>query len=329
MKTLQIVTTDNRSFFNNQVESLEQKGIQCDVIPVSLTRDEYSQIRERTPMGFLPEKQHSLRYYMLQTLFSYPKVLYRIQTGEYDLIHANCGLSAPFALLQPERPVVQTFWGTDLMGDYVYGQYDRVCDFCAKRFAASIVRNKSMEQKLDVNAHIIPAGVDMDLFEPSSMEAARQSVGWSSEKRHILFPYAPRNERKNYPLAKSVVEMVNERVDDEVVLQTVYNVSHDRIPTYMNASDALILTSKLEGSPNTVKEAMACNLPVVSTDVGDVRERLAAVHPSTVASETDELVDGLVSVIEDGGRSNGREQVKPLSWDRIGDEIISVYETVV
>lgn len=329
MKTLQIVTTDNRSFFNEQVDTLERKGIECDVLSIAPTLDDYRSMQGPYSKYVLPDKQHSLPYYFLNTLYAYPKVLQRIRRGEYDLVHANCGLTAPFALLQPERPVVQTFWGSDLMGDYLYGQYDHVCTFCAKRFDAAIVRNEAMRRKLGTDAHVIPAGVDMERFRPMPKETSCEAVGWSSERRHVLFPYEPRKERKNYPLAKAVVDRTNERVDDSVVLQTVHGVDHDRIPIYMNASDALILTSTLEGSPNTVKEALSCNLPVVSTDVGDVRERLRGVRPSAVATETNDLVDGLVEVIEHGGRCNGREQIEPLSWDRVGDRIIDVYEKVL
>ena len=96
----------------------------------------------------------------------------------------------------------------------------------------------------------------------------------------------------------------------------------------MNAADALLLTSKLEGSPNTVKEAMACNLPVVSTDVGDVRTRLENVTPSAVCTSEAELVDRLVEVLETGERSNGRTHVETVSWDRMADEIIQVYNHV-
>jgi glycosyltransferase involved in cell wall biosynthesis len=329
MKTLQIATNTNHSFFLSQVEELERKGIECDVVTASLPRATYNEWRGPILTRVLPDWGHHLPYYAINALVAHPRIVKTILENDYDLIHANSGLTAPFALLQPDRPVVQTFWGSDLMGDYLYGQYDHVCKFCARRFDAAIVRNEAMKRKLGMDAHVIPAGVDMETFKPMPKDEARESVGWSPEKRHVLFPYAPRRERKNYPLAKEVVDRVNERVDDEVVLQAVHGVDHDRIPVYMNASDALILTSKLEGSPNTVKEALACNLPVVSTDVGDVRERLRDVHPSTVANGTDELVGGLVDVIEHEGRCNGRKRVEPLSWDRIGDRIIGVYDDVL
>lgn len=329
MKTLQLVTTDNRSFFNKQVDSLDEKGIQCDILAVAPTQEEYLSMRGPYSKYILPEKQQSIPYYLLNTLYAYPKVLQKVQKGEYDLIHANSGLTAPFALLQPERPVVQTFWGSDLMGDYLYGQYDHVCKFCAKRFDAVIVRNEAMKRKLGMDAHIIPAGVDMETFKPMPRETACKAVGWSSKKRHVLFPYEPRKERKNYPLAKKVVDRANEQVEEEIVLQTVYGVDHDCIPVYMNASDVLILTSKLEGSPNTVKEALACDLPVVSTDVGDVCERLRHVEPSAIGRTEDELVKGLTRVLKHGGRCNGREQVEPLSWERTADRIIKVYESVL
>lgn len=336
MKTLQIVTTTNHSFFNAQVAELRQNGIECDIITASLPRTKYERLGGPITGRLLPDWGHTVPYYALNALAAHPRILTRILQNEYDVIHANSGLTAPFALLQPEGPVVQTFWGSDLMGDYLYGQYDRVCTFCANRFDAAIVRNEAMKQKLDGDAHVIPAGVDMDLFKPQPQDEAQQEVDWSPDKRHILFPSAARPksesmkaERKNYPLAKAVVDEANKQLDEDLVLQTVYGVDHDRIPTYMNAADVLILSSKLEGSPNTVKEALACNLPVVSTDVGDVRERLRGVEPSAVGTSKDELVEGLVEVIEYGGRSNGREQVRPLSWTQIGKQIVDVYETVV
>jgi len=97
----------------------------------------------------------------------------------------------------------------------------------------------------------------------------------------------------------------------------------------MNAADVMLLTSKHEGSPNTVKEAMACNIPVVSTPVGDVRERLAGVSPGGVGATESELVVLVEDVLSNPTRSNGREAVQEVSWDRIGDQIIDIYQSVL
>jgi glycosyltransferase involved in cell wall biosynthesis len=100
------------------------------------------------------------------------------------------------------------------------------------------------------------------------------------------------------------------------------------MPTYMNAADALLLTSNREGSPNAVKEALACNLPVVSTDVGDVRERLSGVSPSAVCTTDDGLTDALVDVLAQGARSNGRDIVREVSVSRTRDRLHAVYQQV-
>ena len=332
MNVLQIATTNDRSFFNDQVRALESHGIDCDTIAVSPNEAEYAALLDDLgPIAtrLAPTKGHNVPYYAATSLRSYPRVLEAVATTEYDIVHTNSGLAAPFGLLQPRRPIVQTLWGTDLMGDYLGGYYSHLLKYAVRRFDEVIVRNDAMKRELDGQAHVIPAGVDMEKFREIPRDVARAEVGWDAAGRYVLFPYAPDNERKNYPLARSVVDRANDRLSEPAELRTVSRVPHERVPYYLNAADALLLTSRLEGSPNTVKEALACNVPVVSTDVGDVRERLGGVEPSTVATDTEELVAGLVAAIERGGRANGRRQVEPLSWDRVSRRLIRLYDTVL
>ena len=334
MDVLQVVTTDDRTFFLDQVRALERNGINCDVIAASPGRTAYADSLGPISGRLLPEPGHSIPYYAVNAAYGYPRILNRVLTNDYDLIHSNSGLAAPYALLQPGRPVVQTFWGSDLMGDYLNGQYHHVCRFCARQFDAAIVRNEAMRRELGTEAHIIPAGVDMEKFKPMPRREALEHVGWDPDTKHVLFPSDPtvshgkREDRKNYELARAVAARAADQLADRVELQTVSGVPHDEMLYYMNAADALLLTSKLEGSPNTVKEALACNLPVVSTDVGDVRKRLRNVTPSAVGTSEAELVAELVGVLEHGGRSNGRTHVEEVSWDRMAEQIIQVYTRV-
>lgn len=334
MDVLQLVTTDDRTFFLDQVRALERNGINCDVMAASPGRATYTESLGPISERILPNPGHSIPYYLVNAAYGYPRILKHVHEHDYDLIHANSGLAAPYALLQPGRPVVQTFWGSDLMGDYLNGQYQHVCRFCARRFDAAIVRNEAMRRELGTDAHIIPAGVDMEKFRPMPKHEALDHVGWDPDTKHVLFPYDPnvsygkREDRKNYQLATTVTAQADEQLTDSVELQTVSGVPHDEMLYYMNAADALLLTSKLEGSPNTVKEALACNLPVVSTDVGDVRKRLRNVTPSAVCTTEAELVAGLVDVLEDSGRSNGRTHVEEVSWDQMADKITQVYNNV-
>lgn len=246
------------------------------------------------------------------------------EKSSYDLVHANGGLIAPLAIAQTRRPIVLTLRGSDLAG-----KYGRVVKRCTQFYDEVIVRNEEMRRELGRDAHIIPAGIDLKQFKPSPQLKAQHAVGWDPSEKHVLFPYPPTRSVKNYPLAELVVEQVDDQYSDGVRLQAVYGVDHGEVPMYMNAADALLLTSHREGSPNTVKEAMACNLPVVATDVGDVRKRLLDVEQSRVCKSEDDLVSALYDVLQSNERSNGREHVRELSLDRMGERILNVYESAL
>jgi glycosyltransferase involved in cell wall biosynthesis len=126
-----------------------------------------------------------------------------------------------------------------------------------------------------------------------------------------------------------VADAAADALDDPVTFHSVSGVPHAEMPTYMNAADALLLTSNREGSPNTVKEAMACNLPVVATDVGDVAERLDGVSPAAVGETDAELITGLIEVLEADARSDGRDHVRDVSLESMAERIRTVYADVL
>lgn len=308
LSVLTLVTSEE-IFFRQQVDTLESKGV--DVTTVTVPGG--GQID-----GAMAESRGPTEY-----LRYLPRVRRALKRDEYDLVHANYGLTAPYAITQFRYPVVLTLWGSDVVG------FDgMVTKACAWRCDAITVRSEEMRELLGRDAHIVPSGIDMETFRPLPRDEARTEVGWN-EGYNVLFPYSPDYERKNYPLAEAVVDSTEEELGEEIALRTISGVDHDRVPWYLNASDALILTSRHEGSPNTVKEAMACNVPVVSTDVGDVRERLDGVSNSHVGATESELVAGLTDVLRSGERSNGREAVREVSWDRIGDRFVDIYRSVI
>lgn len=306
MNVLNLVTNDRATFFRNQVAVLERNGVDCTTLAVP-GRHREGEVRDRSLLDYL-------RFY--------PTVL-RHALGQYDLLHANYGLTAPFALAQPFLPVVVSLWGSDLLG-----KYGTVSKLCARRADAVIVMSAHMAREYGGECVVIPHGVDRDVFSPRPRHAARADLGWRHDAKHVLFPYSPSREVKDYPRARRVVEGARERLDAPVELQVVSDVPHERVATYMNAADVLLLTSKHEGSPNSVKEALACDLPVVSTDVGDVRERLEGVSPSFVCTTDGELVDALVTVLEREVRSNGREKAREISLERMADRLCDVYASV-
>jgi glycosyltransferase involved in cell wall biosynthesis len=307
MNVLSLVTNRHSPFYEQQTKELKKRGIHIDHVYPRKQSENYKEQQDisRSYIDYLPLIYESL-----------PKSL-----SGYDLVHANNGKTAPFAVAQFQRPIVLTLWGTDLLGPYrpIVKKSARFCD-------EVIVRSEEMQEELGRDAHVIPAGVNLDVFKPIDKTKALSEIQWSPEKKHVLFPYRPDRELKRFPLAESVVEKTSQNIDQPIELQVVTDVPHDRMPLFLNAADALLLTSEHEGSPNSVKEAMACNTPVVSTDVGDVKERLAGVTHSGVCQTEDELVEKLTTVLAAENRTNGRTHIQELSLDRIGDKIMDVYE---
>lgn len=311
MHVLNLVTNPDATFFTQQLDVLTDHDVTSETVSVP-------------GMRFSPNNDSPGRS-VWDYIHFYIQVL-RQATNDYDLVHANYGLTAPAALAQPKRPVVVSLWGSDLLGDLGF-----VSRWCARRADAVIVMSPQMAESLEeVDAHVIPHGVDMALFRPFDQSTARDRVNWREDAAHVLFPYGKDRPVKNFPRAARIVDGVQQRLgDDDVVLHSIQDVTHSDMPDYMNAADALLLTSSREGSPNSVKEAMACNLPVVSTDVGDVAERLAGVSPSFVCQTDDELIEGLETVLRQRVRSNGRAHVRELGLDRMGERIASVYDSVL
>jgi glycosyltransferase involved in cell wall biosynthesis len=312
MRVLQLVTNENAQFFEAQVEELQRRGIETTTL--SVPGENHSQSVDADTQGGRSVWDYA-RFY--------PDVLAHSLDG-YDLVHANYGLTAPMAIAQPRLPVVLSLWGSDLMG--TYGPVTkRLAPLCEE----VIVMSEGMADAYGEDCRVIPHGVDLDTFAPMDRDSAREEAGWPTDERIVLFPYPSKREVKDFPRARDIVDQVTARIDQPVTLRTATDIPHERMPYYLNAADALIMTSRREGSPNTVKEAMACNLPVVSTDVGDVAQRLGPVEPSTVSDDDEELVAGLAEILSAGDRSDGRDYAAEISVEQMGTRLLSVYESVV
>ncbi|MFC4448389.1 glycosyltransferase [Halorussus aquaticus] len=299
MKVLSL-TANVPGFYRRETDALAELGVERTTLEVPGD----------------PEAGRSIRDYLRFV----PEVLAE-SARDYDLVHANYGLTAPAALAQSRLPVVLSLWGSDLLG--AFGWLSRTC---ARRADEVVVMSEEMAAELDRETHIVAHGVSLDQFRPAPRTEARAAVGWSHDARHVLFPYAPDREVKDFPRAGRVVETARERVDAPVELHSLGDADHDQMPNYMNAADALLLTSRWEGLPNSVKEALCCNLPVVATDVGDVRERLRGVSPSFVGDSDAGLAAALAEILADPRRSNGRESVADLRVERTAARLTAVYE---
>ncbi len=251
-----------------------------------------------------------------------------VKNEKIDLVHAHYSLSAFCASLAGNFPIVVSLLGSDAFKSgfmrwmtYLFYKY---------RWGKTIVKTKQMKDILKMDkAEIIPNGVDLSRFRPMPREEARQKLGITPLKKLVIFVSDPSRDEKNFNLAVSAVQHLG---NEDVQLLSVYNVENEKIPYYLNASDTLLLTSKREGSVNVVKEAMSCNIPVVSTDVGDVRENTRDLPGCFICDPTPESLSTSLSIaIEMKQLTKSRERIIDLNLDSdsVAYKIIKIYHKVI
>jgi glycosyltransferase involved in cell wall biosynthesis len=274
-------------------------------------------------------------------LRAWGRVRRKLWTGTYDVIHAQWGQSAPTAL--PTRlPLVVTFRGGE--GEGIVGDSGRrkggytfsgvvlriVSALVARRADELVVVSSHMRGYLPKRTvHVIPSGLDFSRLPLMPAEEARRQLGLPPGKRLVLFVGNPSEARKRHDLARQVVARLDPALQAELVV--AWQVPHDRVPIYMNACDALLFVSMYEGSPNVVKEALACNLPVVSVDVGDVAERLSGVAGCTLcpSAEPDALAQALEEVLRANRRTDSRSAVLGLDESILARKMTNIYRLAV
>jgi glycosyltransferase involved in cell wall biosynthesis len=179
-------------------------------------------------------------------------------------------------------------------------------------------------------AIVIPSCIDTNLFYPRSQSEARAELGWSVNRRIVLFNAGGNPEIKRLDLAKSAVDVAETICGEIQFIILNGNVKQRLIPAMINGADCLLVTSDNEGSPNIVKEAMACNLPVASVDVGDVGERLAGVQPSHIVErDPNEIGKRLAEILNRRSRSNGYEVIQELSSQKLASRVLAVYQEIL
>jgi glycosyltransferase involved in cell wall biosynthesis len=259
-------------------------------------------------------------------LASVPGIRREIKRGSYDIVHAHYSLSAFAVSIAGSHRMVVSLAGSDVMGNLLLLPVTRL--FCRFRWKKVIVKTEEMKARLKCNGvTVIPNGVDLKLFAPAPKKEARKVLGLP-DKKIVLFAADPSRVEKNFPLAQEAVWLM--RRDDSMLLP-VHGVPHNRMPLYYCASDVLLLTSLWEGSVNSVKEAMACNLPVVSTDVGDVRINTSGLDgyyitvpdATAIAEKLNEAVDLKVTL-------KARERITELKLDSasVARRLIEIYNSV-
>lgn len=232
-----------------------------------------------------------------------------------DVVHVHYGtVTALFTLLTVRCPVVVTFHGSDLNptpSDGVWrDRTGRLFSQLAALGAAGIICvSEGLRQRLwwrKDDAVVIPVGTDTERFRPMDRSTCREQLKWPPGAA-VLFN-AGNPKLKRLDLAEAALELVQRQVPDARLVPLRGQVPPDEMPVLINAADLVLLCSDAEGSPTMVKEAMACNVPVVSNDVGDVVRQVQGVHPgAVVAQEPAAFAEAMLAVLHEDRRSNGRE----------------------
>jgi teichuronic acid biosynthesis glycosyltransferase TuaC len=259
-----------------------------------------------------------LSYYIIdgKSFVGYFKNIFKLRKilahKKFDIIHAHYSLSGMVAAMAGSKPLVVSLMGSDIYLNRIMLLLAKI--FCNYVWDFTIVKTSRMKELMkSSNLIVIPNGIDLEKFRIIATETARANIGFIAGKKYIIFIADPARPEKNFKLASKAVEMLH---DESVNLYVVSGVLNQEIPFYLNAADVLILTSFWEGSVNVIKEAMACNLPIVSVDTGDVKDILGNTEGCYISSyDPGEFAENLKAALKFGHRTNGRQRIFDLRLD--------------
>ena len=298
-----IIASGNSSqlspFVKEQAESLIEKGLDID----------FFLIKGKGLFGY------ARNYYLL---------IKKIKHKKYDLIHAHYGLSGLLATMQLSIPVIITFHGSDvnMKKNYIFSR------IASRLSTANIFVHQSLSKKLKIYKNppnIIPCGYDNNLFYPIPKDKAREILKWEKSKRYIVFSSSFENKIKNVQLAWSAISGIN-----NCDLIELKGYGKEQINLILNASDLLLVTSLSETGPIIVKEALACNCPIISTNVGDVQRLTRNVQNCYISSYNPEDIKKRINlVLMKNKRTNGEQAIKNFNLEKIAYKVIEVYKNVL
>ncbi len=313
-------------FVEQQIEGLRRAGVQPEVLFVDRRnegRRAYGGLQRRLKMA--------------------------IAAQPADLVHVMYGgVMAERATRDAGLPVVVTFHGSDLQGSAGAGPVDRLSAaygvLCSRKAALRadgvVIVAPHLAGRLPAGipsdrVRVIPCGIDLERFRPRDTAESRRSLGWAPDRFHVLFATNNDDPVKRPELAREAVRRLalGSRAQGQTPeLHFLRGVPNEEVPVWLSAADVLLLTSYQEGSPTIVKEAMACERPIVSVAVGDVASQLEGVRGCHVTeADAGALADALRRVLEAGGPRtvDTRTRVAGQSLEATARRLLDFYEWVL
>lgn len=288
----------------DQVEALRENGLEVDLFSFRPGKDQY-----------LPATR-KIRQLLGQT--------------NYDLVHAHYGLAGWCARLAGADPLVVTFHGTDVR-HRVVGRMSRVL---TRRIALVAGASKALFEEEagrpglpmpEGKNAVLPCGADLSRFGPIDRSEARKRLGLDPDQPCLFFPADPERPEKRFDRAEEAAARAG------AVLLTGGGIEPETMPLWMNAANAALITSDYEGFGLACLEALACDVPVLSTPVGIAPHALRGLerslclefNPGTWA----DFASALLS--EPDPRTSGRPRAEALSARRMADRVALAYRDLL
>jgi len=253
-----------------------------------------------------------------------------LKDNSIDLIHAHYSFSGLLANLQRKVPVIVTYHGSDVNLRFqsrisnMVQLFSKVNIFVSKNlFNKAIFKSSSL---------VIPCGVDLNIFKPQQHNLLRKKLNLDDGKYYILFSSTFNNPIKNFSLLNNAISNLKDKNIQVIELE---NYSREQVSELMNAVNLCVMTSFSEGSPQFIKEAMACNCPIISTDVGDVKEIIAQTNGCYIckfqSEDLEEKINNAIEFSSKFNRTNGREIIIKLGLDNkiIAERVLESYKNLL
>jgi glycosyltransferase involved in cell wall biosynthesis len=281
-----------------------------------------------------------------------PKLHRAIKEIKPDVVHAHFGLTgllAGLAAIGTGVPVVVTYHGCDI-NDKKLRPFSRMAMrlaawniFVSKRQMVNAYGSEARAAKAK-KCGVMACGIDIRMFDKSQVDEA-----WYAEKfgkgDKVLFGGDFERAVKDPQLAKQAIEDLRFKIADLELIE-MKGYTREQVVTLMYKCKALLLTSIREGSPQVLKEAMACDCPIVSVDVGDVSERLEGLDGCYVVEDPTDLdavhldaarlekAKRLAEALEKAiafGRTKGRERLLAdgLDNEQVAERLIDIYNSII
>lgn len=273
-------------------------------------------------------------------LLAYKQLKRKLKIESFDVIHAHWSYSGILcSFIKKKEKLVVSFMGNDLQGYYskrynlltLRGLFEiLLSQILLCRTDAIIVKSKKMLKWIPFyfqkKTQVIPNGVNLNRFKRIDKNDARRILEIDSGKKYILFLGNIEDANKNFQLLQKAVLRLN--VEYEILKP--YPVNSEQIPYYLAAVDVLAFPSKLEGSPNIIKEAIAVGCPIVATDVGDVKERIGKIEGCYISKFNElDFAQKLTTALQCNKRINANGNLAEISETFIAEKIIKLYNKVL